>query len=200
MNYELTSETKLAPNGETLYRIQAINDIPIQNIKKGDLGGWIGKNAKLLDNAWIIINAQVYGDAQVFGNAWVSGDAQVSGNARVSGNSLVCGNARVSGDAWVYDNAQVYGSARVYGNARVYGDAQVFGDDIIDNVDSIVNIIIPTKYSITITKKYVYIGCKQFTREEMKKSQLKYALENRFTEEEYRMYKKLIRVGMLTVK
>lgn len=61
---KLTKETRIAPNGETLYRIQAIEDIPSKYIKKGDKGGWIA-------------SLEVDGVARVSGNAWVSDNACV---------------------------------------------------------------------------------------------------------------------------
>ena len=137
--YELTDETQ-EWNGRTLHRIRALADF--DDVKAGDLGGWIEKEENLSHNgdAWVYGDAQVYGNAQVCGDAlvygnaqvcgdaWVYGDAQVYGNAQVFGNAQVYGNARVCGDAWVYGDAQVYGNARVCGDARVCGNAWVFGD------------------------------------------------------------------------
>lgn len=40
LHYKLTDE-KIKFSGKTLYRIQATKDLPIHNIKIGDLGGWI---------------------------------------------------------------------------------------------------------------------------------------------------------------
>ena len=71
--YKLTTTKK---NG--LFQIEALKDFG--NASKGDLGGYIEKEANLSQE----------------GNAWVSGDAQVSGDARVYGNAHVYGNA------WVY--------------------------------------------------------------------------------------------------
>ncbi|MDV7396875.1 hypothetical protein RZS08_36090, partial [Arthrospira platensis SPKY1] len=100
MKYELTDETKKYGD-VTLHRIKALKDF--NDVKKGDLGGWIEKESNLSQsgNCWVYDNALVYGDAQVFGNAWVYGDA------------LVYGDAQVYGTAWVYGNARVFGDARV---------------------------------------------------------------------------------------
>jgi len=100
MKYKLT-KTKKEWYGTTLFQIQATASFG--GITKGDLGGYIEKEANLSqeDNAW------VYGNARVYGNAWVYGDAQVSGNARVSGDAQVSGNARVYGDAQVYGKLKI---------------------------------------------------------------------------------------------
>jgi carbonic anhydrase/acetyltransferase-like protein (isoleucine patch superfamily) len=128
MKYKLTKNTKEV-YGITLYQIQALKDF--ENVKEGDLGGWIEKkenlsqenNCWVYGDAWVSDNARVYGDAWVSDNAWVYDDAKVCGNARVYGNAWVSDNARVydnarvSDDAWVSDNARVYGNAWVSDNA-----------------------------------------------------------------------------------
>ena len=138
--YKLTEETK--QHGETtLYRIQALRDIPSMGVKAGDLGGWVAGEHNLSQegDAWVYKNAKVYrnakvcDDAVVYENAQVYGYAVVYGNAKVYENAVVYGYAKVCDDAVVYGNAQVcdavvYGDAKVCGNAVVYGDAKVCDD------------------------------------------------------------------------
>jgi hypothetical protein len=100
MNYELTDET-IEYAGVTLHRIRALVDMPIHNVKAGELGGFVEKIENLQENAW------VFDDARVFGNARVFDDARVFGNARVFDN------AWVTGDAWVFDDTEVSGYAWV---------------------------------------------------------------------------------------
>lgn len=122
--YELTDET-IEYLGHTLHRIKALKDFG--DIKKGDLGGfiekeanlsqnkdcWVGGNAKVFDNAWIYNNAMVFHNAQVFGFANVYDNAKVYGNAHVfdhaciSGEAKVCEEAKVCGKAVIVDNAEV---------------------------------------------------------------------------------------------
>ena len=122
--YELTDETQ-EWNGRTLHRIRALADF--DDVKAGDLGGWIEKEENLShnDNAWVCVNAWVFGNAQVFGDARVCGNAQVFGDAWVFGNAQVFGDARVFGNAQVFGDAWVFGDARVFGNARVCGNAEI---------------------------------------------------------------------------
>ena len=107
--YEMLYEDKIEMDSHTLYRIRALKDFG--NVKAGDIGGYIEKEANLSQEGicWIYDNAKVYDNAWVCGNVWVYG------------------NAKVYGDAWVYDSAWVYGNAWVCGNAKVYGDAKVCG-------------------------------------------------------------------------
>jgi hypothetical protein len=65
--------------GTSLKRLVALRDFG--NVKKGDKGGLVEKDANLSHNgdAWVFGDAWVSGNARVFGDAWVSGDAQVSG-------------------------------------------------------------------------------------------------------------------------
>ena len=96
--FELTTNTKIW-FGRKLFQIKAL--ISFGNVKEGELGGYIEKEANLGHSG----NAWVYGDAKVYGDAWV------------------CGDAKVYGNAWVCGNAEVYGNAEVCGNAEVYGNA-----------------------------------------------------------------------------
>ena len=105
--FELVKSDKITLGGKPLFQVRALMDFSF--VKKGELGGYIEKEANLAQDgvAWVSGNALVYGDAEVSGDAWVSGNAWVSGDARVSGNAWVYGDAWVSGDAWVYGNAKV---------------------------------------------------------------------------------------------
>jgi len=177
MKYELTNES-INHLGKTLYRIKALKDF--NNVKKGDLGGYIEKESNLSQeyNAWVSGNAKVFGNAMVYGyarvydNAMVYGDARVYDNARVSGNAKVYGNAMVYGDARVYDNARVHGNARVSGNARVFGNAEVYGNAWVRNFDEIKDInnimnILGLEYSITVTPTSINIGCRSYTFDQL---------------------------------
>ena len=86
--FELTSETRDF-FGVIFYRIRALRDLA--NVKAGDFGGWISKEANLSHegNCWVSDNARVFGDAQVSGNAWVYGNARVYGNAQASDNAKI---------------------------------------------------------------------------------------------------------------
>ena len=105
--YKLTKTKKEC--GYTLYQIEALTDIKLFNIKKGDKGGWVEKEDNLSQGG----NAWVSGNALVFGNAWVCDDAHVSGNARVFDDVWVSGNACVSGNAWVYGHTRVSGRIKL---------------------------------------------------------------------------------------
>ena len=75
--YEFTGETKdICSGGEkiTLHRIRALQSF--DEVKTGDLGGWIEDERNLSHN----------GNCWVFDNGWVSGNGRVSGNGWVSGN------------------------------------------------------------------------------------------------------------------
>lgn len=139
--YRLTEKTIKWVN-KTLYRIQALIDIPNSNVKTGNYGGfvesennlshegecWIANNAKVYDNAQVVENAWILGDANIFRDVMVHGNARVFENVKIFDNAQVHGNALVFGNAEVCGDARVYGHAQVYGNALVYGDAQVYGD------------------------------------------------------------------------
>ena len=196
---KLTRETVTSPTGEILYRIKAIEDIPARGVKKGDKGGFIA-SLEVKGNARVSGNAWVSGNALVYGNARVSDNARVSGNARVTGNAQVFGDALVSGNAQVYGDAQVYGNAQVSGNAWVSGDAQVSGDVIVDSLAAILVIIVAVKYSVTITREHVQVGCQLFKRSEIKSMNKAKAKKLGLEPEFYDAYIGMIKAGMKLVK
>jgi hypothetical protein len=142
--FKLREDLSINVDEKTLYRIEALQDLDIHGVKKGDLGGYIEKESNLSGNAWVFDNAKVYGDARVhesakvYGNARVFNDADVSWYAEVSGDAQVSDSARVHGNnARVSGNARVFGDADVSGNTQVLGDATVSGhgslwDEIVD--------------------------------------------------------------------
>ena len=125
--YEMLHEDKIEIGSHTLYRIRALKDFG--NVKTGDIGGYIEKEANLSQEGicWIYDNAKVYDSAKVFSNAKVYGSAWVCDNARVYDSVRIYDNAKVYGSAWVCDNARVCGNAMVYDRVRVYGNAWVYG-------------------------------------------------------------------------
>ena len=86
--YELTAETKEI-GGKILHRIRALVDIPGNDVKAGDLGGWIEveRNLSQKGAAWVADEARVMGEALVMDSARVTGKARVMGNARVMKSS-----------------------------------------------------------------------------------------------------------------
>lgn len=130
--YELTGETTVY-RYRTLYRIRALKDF--NDVKKGDLGGWIENEANLSQEGgcWIYDNAKAYDNGKVVEdaclreNACIHGCASISGNARASVNAVIFESASVFGNAVVLDTARIHGYARVYEYARVLQCARVEG-------------------------------------------------------------------------
>lgn len=85
--YKLTEER----NGNGLYRIQALIDIPLIRVKVGDLGGWIEseKNLSHDDNCWVFGNGQVFGNGRVYDSGQVYGDGRVCGKMVLTRKALV---------------------------------------------------------------------------------------------------------------
>lgn len=96
-------EDSITVDGHILHRIQADRNIPCQDVKIGDLGGWVEKPDNLQDDAWV--TGYLYGDAVVCGTARV--DGMVFGNAFVQRNAVIQKNAKV------YDNANIGGDAMI---------------------------------------------------------------------------------------
>ena len=117
MKYEITAETTYH-GPVTLHRIKALEDS--DNVKKGDLGGYIEKESNLdqAGRAWVSDDAKVYGNAQLSGQSRVSDDAKVFGDAQIGDGGIVKEKAKISGKVLV-------------GRAIVGGEMEAWGEQTI---------------------------------------------------------------------
>lgn len=155
MNYETCDVVKygnepkyerLEPDGYGISRIRALRDIG-ETVKAGDVGGFIGKDAKLSQTG----NSWIYDDATLTGNAKLAQDAELHDNVLVDDNAKVVGYAKlfewarvcnyatvgdyatlrnfacVKGQACVTGEAVISGNARISGSVLIGARAQVFG-------------------------------------------------------------------------
>lgn len=155
MKYEFTGEVKNI-GGKILHRIRAVRDIPEQNVKAGDLGGWLETEENLSHDsaAWVTGEAWVMGRAYVTDSTLVAGKALVTDSAHVMGEARVSGKARVTGKAWVMGTACVTGKACVSGNARVMKSSDCITIGTIGSRDDTT-----TFYRGADGKIYVSCGC-----------------------------------------
>lgn len=161
MKYEFTGEVKNI-GGKILHRIRAVRDIPEQNVKAGDLGGWLETEENLSHDsaawvtgeAWVMGRAYVTDSTLVTDSAHVMGAALVTDSARVMGEARVSGKARVTGKAWVMGTACVTGKACVSGNARVMKSSDCITIGTIGSRDDTT-----TFYRGADGKIYVSCGC-----------------------------------------
>lgn len=107
--YHVTRETH--PTILGVYRIIALMDIPEKNVRKGDLGGFVGNEANLSQ----------------YGSAWVAEEAVACGNSYVSGDSLIRGKTIVMECAVVRDEALIDGECLIGGQSRIRGRSTLRG-------------------------------------------------------------------------
>lgn len=132
--YKIREDLTLKYKGRTLYRIEALVDIPSAEVVAGDIGGYVESYDNLQDTAWVFDDAKVYANAQVYDNARVYCKAEICYDAEVHDNAIVHGDAKIGDNAIVYDEAKVRDHARVYGNSKVCGCADVYGEaKVYDN-------------------------------------------------------------------
>ena len=121
-------------NGQTVYRIKALQDFGI--VKKGELGGYIAKESNLSfkegSMAWVGDKAIVMDDASVLGHAHVTDDAIIAGTSTIKDGAVVCGNVEINGNCFVMQNAIVAGSAKLNGKVVVTDHAYVLEDASLD--------------------------------------------------------------------
>lgn len=179
--YKIRTDISKRVGPFTVYRIEALRDF--SSIKKGELGGWIEKEANLSQRGtcWVYNEAAVFQDAMVADSAMIGGHANVYGYAHVLDNvivtghsrvydnaflendviitnyAIVCGNARISNNAQIYNNVEIFGRAHIYGHAHLYNNVQIFDNvKVHGSVDIFGNIKIGGNADIkTITDYYV---------------------------------------------
>lgn len=76
--FELTEDT-VEHEGQTLYRIRAVANLPAHKVSAGDMGGCVWGAEALSGGAWATKDAKVVSGAVVSGTVLLSGDAVVSG-------------------------------------------------------------------------------------------------------------------------
>ena len=94
--YKLLKSEIKAIGIRTLFRIQALIDIPKHGVKAGDLGGFIEKEDNLSHerDAWVGEDASVYGDAFIVRDVLISGNATVY-QSKLWGDMVVKGYANI---------------------------------------------------------------------------------------------------------
>lgn len=128
--YKTIAHPRWAGREVTLYRIQALRDIPEHNVHAGDIGGWIESESNLsqFGSAWVSENGAVFDSAVCMVGAHVTGNARqyefcVSrGNATLGGYAQQCGTSQISGSSYIGGSVTVTGNAYVWGEYRNEGD------------------------------------------------------------------------------
>lgn len=120
----LPVQTVTLPSGKrvNLHRIEALVDIPMHNVKAGDLGGYVSGKRTLSHkgNAWIGGSAIAH---HVFDSELISDDALVTDNAVVT--NKVTGTSKVHGNA--FSSLKILGNCDVSGNACLEGEELAIG-------------------------------------------------------------------------
>ena len=100
--------------GTKLYRIKALKDFG--SIKKGQLGGYIGKekNLSFYDECWIYDNSKVFENARIFDNVKISGKVEIHGNVRITQKVEISGNIEIYGNAYMFRKAKINNSNQWY--------------------------------------------------------------------------------------
>lgn len=107
--YELTKIITQLPCGTILHRIRALRDIA-EDVKAGDLGGWVESEFNLSQNntCWIYGDAKCYGKGRVTKRAILYGEASVydlgylMDDARVGGTTIIRGITEIGENTWLY--------------------------------------------------------------------------------------------------
>ena len=138
--YEIVKDNFKEIYGIKVYRIRALKDIQNrhQDIKAGDLGGFIESERNLLqhDNCWIFDDAIVFGNAKVRDSANICEHAQISDNAiimgyaTIMGHSKICDHAKIGGRALISERAEIDENAQIWDSVCVAGHAHIFKDQL----------------------------------------------------------------------
>ena len=122
-NGYITYDSELASH--VLHRIRALKDFG--NVKKGDIGGWIEKEANLSQegDCWIYNNAAVYDEAMILGNAKVFNDAQIYGNSLIRDDARICDRVHIYNNPYICEKAAIYGDVIVHSSPLIQGNAVI---------------------------------------------------------------------------
>jgi NDP-sugar pyrophosphorylase family protein len=154
MKFNVRTADTIEVNGRTLFRIQAMADIPGAGVKEGDLGGyiqhhgnlcqwgncWIHEGSMVYDNAYVGDDAQIKGVVEIFGCATVRHGVRVHGSGiKISGYSVLTGtceildHVEISGNSKISGSAILAGSASIRDNSKVSGSSQIGGNAILEH-------------------------------------------------------------------
>ena len=123
-HFKLTDEI-IYHNRIKLYRIEATEDLPYHNIKRGDKGGFVQSKENLDSDAWIFDNAKAYGESIVCGEAQLYDNVEVCGKSRIYGRACLHNNVKVEDEARIYEYAKLWDSVKVFNAAEVFGYSKI---------------------------------------------------------------------------
>ena len=132
--YEILDTEMRTVDGSSVYRIRALKDIELHNVKKGDLGVFIARESNLShdNNCWVSSSACIIGLSEVSDNALVTDCAIVNGQCKISGNALVKDSAKIRGMATITDNARIGGCSIICDNATIQDNASIVNSYVGD--------------------------------------------------------------------
>lgn len=136
--YELLQNDTINIDGHVLYRIKSLTKFV--NVKVGDLGGYIEKEANLSHdgNCWAYNDSCIYGNAKVYDNACICWHAQIYDNAHVFEEAMILDNAKIFENAMVFDHAIIFDNVKIFGEAKILGPTvmhdtvEAFGKTVVD--------------------------------------------------------------------
>lgn len=131
MNYQFTGRTKEVVVDKievTVHQIQAVIDIPQQNVKAGEIGGWIEKefNLSQSDAPWIDKDSIVTGESRVIAFARLE-------NSIIHGRNLIAGRTRVVNSEFKGKGSDISGKSLLK-NVKVSGALIVVKTCLLENV------------------------------------------------------------------
>lgn len=138
-------------DGTVLKRIVALRDIPLHNVKAGDVGGYIEdeKMLKQTGSSW------VGGDAKIYGHSRVLDDSLVTDYAELF-HSLLTGDVIVSGQAKLSESALKGERIVITGRAMLVNVGFTGKDILIKDDTQLVNLFgRSTIHSFTVSENAV---------------------------------------------
>ena len=133
--FKLLPKTEKIIDGKSVYRIQALEDIPKYKVSRGDVGGFVETefNLGIIGNCWIAENACAMDDSVVVDNALISGNCLLRKYAVVQDNAILKYNVLVTNHGKVKDNASIAGDVRIVDYGIAGGGCQIASHCIIED-------------------------------------------------------------------
>lgn len=113
------------------FRIRAKIDIPLHNVKAGDLGGYVMGPYNLSDegSSWIADDAVVKDEARVADDGLVRDRAVMCDYAGCFHRGVVAGNAVLKEEVWITGDAKVAGNLTFLGAGLISDSVKLTGSD-----------------------------------------------------------------------
>jgi len=134
----IPTDTVTTESGQVLYRIKALTNILMYQVKIGDLGGYVYGDAALSHSGqcWVGGKARIYDSAKVCDDAFMCDRAHIHDQSHMYGHACMSGNSHMHDYAHMRDHTRMHGNSHMHDGSSMYDNAYMFGHSCMRNNSS----------------------------------------------------------------